>query len=338
MKSEEIARLANVSRSTVSRVVNNYPNVPESTRLKVQAVIDEYGYTPNASARTLAGKTNNILGIFLADISERESAGRWMGVKSPYNIEILSHFIEIAKSKGYQTLVNTIDDLDECEEIERYFKNRLLHGGIFIGFPYRTKKLCEMSKKGYNVVLIDQLTDEDEGVHKIKRVNTDNVKGSYLATEYLIENGHRDLLHVSGDSRLSSISRIEGFSQAVKDYNIKNSNVISGMFCENISYDVTKEYLRHHKPTGVFVANDIMALGVIRAIRERGLRIPEDVSIVGYDNLNLWDHMKVDLTSVNVSKRGLAESAIHLLLSDEMYANCTPTIVKRSSVQQLNNT
>lgn len=100
MTSAEIARLANVSRSTVSRVLNGYVNVPKATQEKVKAVIEEYGYTPNHSARILVGKTNPVIGIFLADICEKGEDRRWIGVNSPYNMEMLSHFIRLTKEAG----------------------------------------------------------------------------------------------------------------------------------------------------------------------------------------------------------------------------------------------
>lgn len=333
MTSAEIARIAKVSRSTVSRVMNNYTNVPESTREKVQAVIDQYGYTPNHSARILAGKTNNIIGIFLADICEDEKDSQWVGMNSPYNIEMLSHLIQISKEQGYLTLIDTISDLKECQNMENYFSNRMLHGGVFIGFPYRTKELEDMAKKGYNVVLVDQLSDLDDKKSCVKRANTDNVLGGFLATQHLIEHGHKKLLHVAGDNRLSSFQREEGYIQGCKEAGIKENPVIYGLYRENIAYEETKKYLEHSIPTGVFVANDIMATGVIRALEESNLKVPEDVSIVGFDNLQWSEWMDLKLTSLDVSKKILAESAIRLLLSEEMNCICKPKLVEKDSVR-----
>lgn len=335
MNSSDIARIAKVSRSTVSRVINNYSNVPEETRLKVQAVIDQYGYTPNTSARTLAGKTNNVIGVFLADICEDSSDSKWVGVTSPYNMEMLSYFIKIAKSKGYLTLVYTISDLKECQEMEGYFSTRMLHGGIFLGFPYHTKELEDMSKKGYNVVLIDQLADQDDKKNKVKRVNTDNVAGGFLATEHLIKNGHRKLLHVTGDDRLSSLERERGFIEACKKYNIKDYSIVKGLYRENVAYDEAKKFLEKNQVTGIFVANDIMCLGVFRACGELNLSIPEDISLVGFDHLQWSEWMTLELTSMDVSKESLAASAIDLLLADETRRLCVPSIAEHGTVRQI---
>lgn len=339
MTSAEIARIANVSRSTVSRVINQYDNVPEATRKKIQAIIDEYGYTPNNSARILAGKSNNIIGIFLADICENKEDSRWVGVNSPYNMEMISHFVENAKKEGFLTLIYTISDLKECKEMETYFSNRMIYGGVFIGFPYRTQELEDMAKKGYNVVLVDQLSDLDDKLGKIKRVNTDNVLGGLLATNYLIEQGHSKIVHVSGDDRLSSYEREKGYKQSMKQANIKETVVLRGLYRENIAYEETQKYLKSKSksqlPTAFFVANDIMALGVIRAIEEQGLKIPEDISIVGFDHLQWAVWMDLSLSSVDASKKNLAKYAIDLLLDKETPTFCTPKVVKKDSVARI---
>lgn len=334
MTSTEIAKIANVSRSTVSRVINGYSNVPESTRAKVQAVIDEYGYTPNLSARILAGKSNNIIGIFLADIAEKKEDKKWVGVRSPYNMELLSYFINFAKAEGYLTLVNTIHDLSECTNMEQYFENRSLFGGIFIGFPYQNKEIEALAQKGYNVVLVDQLSDEDDPENRIKRVNTDNEIGGFLATDHLIKQGHTKILHVSGDGRLSSKNREKGYQKAMAQAGLTETSVVQGFYLENAAYEATKAFLQEEKPTGIFAANDIMALGVIRAAEELGLSVPEDISLVGYDNLQGAEWMKLNLTTIDASKENLAKQAIESLFSKEMCQRVTPFVVERATVKK----
>lgn len=332
MNSSDIAKLANVSRSTVSRVINKYTNVPEETRKKVQAVIDQYGYTPNNSARTLAGKTNNIIGLFIADIPHSKEDEKWVGVTSPYTTEILSHVIKIAKKRGYLTLVDTISEEKSFQDMEIHLSNRMLHGGIFLGFPYRTKELEEMAEKGYNVVLIDQLSQDDDAEKKIKRVNTDNVLGGFLATEHLIQNGHKKLLHVAGDHRLSAVSREKGFLAACEKYNIQDYHIIYGLYSENTAYNVVKNFLENNEVTGIFAANDVMALGILRASKELHLSVPDDISIIGFDNLKWAEWLSLQLSSMFVPKEDIAEAAIELLLSDKQEHICTPMVVKGNSV------
>lgn len=337
MNSEEIARIAKVSRSTVSRVINNYKNVPPETRERVQSVIDKYGYTPNVSARTLAGKSNNIIGVFIADINQTNSPLQWIGANSPYNQELLAHVITSCKRRGYLTLVNTITELKECHEMEQYFSNRMLYGGIFVGFPYRTKELEDLAEKGYNIVLVDQLMDLDDKKHVMKLINTDDYAGAYEATKHLINQGHTKLVHVTGDNRLSSMERERGFLSAIKDAKLgKNSYcIIDGEYREDIAYEVMNELLKTQRPTAVFAGNDIMALGVIRAIQNHGLRVPQDIAIVGYDHLQTPSLLQLKLTSMGVSMEELAEKSVALLFSkkEKRHEVCKPILFEGKSVK-----
>ncbi len=338
MNSEEIAKLANVSRSTVSRVINNYKNVPKETRERVQKVIDEYGYTPNVSARTLAGKANNIIGVFLADVNETSSNGKWIGAKSPYNMELLANIINSCKIRGYLTLVYTITELEEFQQMEQYFTNRMIFGGIFVGFPYRTKQLENLAQKGHNIVMIDQLSEADDKQIQYKLVNTDNVLGGYLATKYLIDRGHKKIAHISGDHRLSSIQREEGYRKALKEAGIKwkETYVVRGNYRDDIAYKVTLKLLLKEKPSALFVANDIMAIGAIRAIQEIGLKIPEDISIVGFDNLESSEWMNLQLTTVHTPLVDIAEMSVGKLFSKSkgVHEVCIPQMIERMSVTE----
>ncbi len=339
MNSEEIAKIANVSRSTVSRVVNNYKNVPKETREKIQKIIDEYGYAPNASARTLAGKANNIIGLFIADFNSEESNGKWIGANSPYNMELIQKVIVSCKRRGYLTLVYTIDNPEECTKMQQYFTNRMIYGGIFVGFPYHTKELIRLSENGNNIVLIDQLKQEEDVNQCLKLVNSDNIQGGYLATKYLIEKGHRKIAHIAGDGRLSSIERQMGFENAMKKSNISiNPNFIAqGKYREDIAYEVTKNMLSKEVPTAIFVANDIMAYGVMRAIREKNLIVAQDISLIGYDNLDGAEWMDLKLTSISIDLGTLAERSVAALFRNEsyIYESCSPSLIEKSSVSKI---
>ncbi len=335
MNTEQIARLANVSRSTVSRVLNNYKNVPEKTRLKVQAVIDEFGYTPNHFARSLAGASSNIVGVFISDINDTNSSDDWVGINSPYNMELLSNIVSILKSFGYTTLVNIITDPSEFKKLEELFVTRMICGGIFTGFPYKAKELTEIALK-YNAVFIDQFSELDVSTSNIKIVNCDNLQGGYEATKFLIENGHHSILHIEGDNRLSSINRKLGYLKALNDFGNLESHCITGMYKEDIAYNLTKEYLKDHSPTAIFAANDIMALGAIRAIEELGYKVPDDFSVVGFDNLKVSTWLKLDLTSFEVSLKDVAGSCIKLLLNKDIEKMVHSAIlVEKGSVKKI---
>ncbi len=333
MNTSQIAKLANVSRSTVSRVLNNYGNVPDSTREKVQAVINEHGYTPNHFARSLAGVPSNIIGIFIADINDTDSSEEWVGINSPYNMELLSNLINSLKTKGYTALVNIITDTSEFKNIEEVFKSQMISGAIFAGFPCEVKELNNIASK-YNTVFIDQFSETDKQNESIKIVNCDNFKGGYLATEHLIKKGHTNILHIEGDNRLSSIKRKEGYLSAMKNIGNLKPNVITGLYKEDVAYLAAKEYLKaNNKPTAIFVANDIMSLGVMKAIEELNYK---DISVIGFDNLKVANWNKLNLTSFEVSLKEISKSAVELLFEKEARKIVhEPIFIEKNSVKNI---
>lgn len=286
----------------------------------------------------MVGKESNIIGIFLADFDQKDtvSNSNWVGLNAPYNVDILTHLISICKKNNYLTLVNIINSPNECEDMEIHFSNKMLFGGIFIGFPYHLMELKKIAEKDYNIVLVDQLLDSDDKDNKIKRVNTNNFEGGVLATEYLIKNGHKKILHITGDDRLSSIERLRGFQYVASQNSDVKPNIIVGKYREDIAYEKMKEYLEKDIPTAIFVANDVMALGVIRAIKEKGLSIPKDISIISFDDLNSSEWVNLNLTNVNAPRFEVAQNCVDLLLSNQV-SNLTliPTLIPRSTVRQI---
>lgn len=333
MNSEEIARLANVSRSTVSRVVNRYSNVPETTRKKVQDIIDQYGYTPNVSARNLAGKTNRIIGLFIADIVDANSVDQCVGVDSPYNAKLLAAIISQCKQRGYLVLVNTVSNEQECDEMEIHFQNRMLFGGIFVGFPYGMEALDRIAMKDENnIVLIDQKRIDASIENSVKLVNTDNVYGGYLACKYLLDLGHKRIAFIKGDYRLSSIERFEGYQKALAEYGVDYDEdlVGYGAYREDVAYECTKEMLEKSSPTAFFAANDIMGLGVAKALNEHKLSIPNDVSLIGFDNIKMAELLQLDMTSMDVSIETIAKEATQLLFDKhtQKCVMCKPVLIE----------
>ncbi len=333
----EIAKLANVSRSTVSRVLNNYSNVPEKTRAKVQAVIEEYGYTPNHFARSLAGASSNIVAIYVADINDTNSPEQWIGINSPYNMELLSNLISSLKEKNFLALVNIITDAKDFSDLDELFKSKMIYGGIFVGFPYKTKELSLIAKK-YNAVFIDQFSEIDARNENIKIVNCDNIMGGYEATKHLLLNGHNNILHIEGDNRLSSIKRKIGYLQALEEFGRIKPRIISGMYKEDISYKVMKEYLEKGDiPTAVFAANDISSLGVIRAIEEFGLSVPKDISVIGFDNLKVANWLNLQLTTFEISLKDIANSCLEQLFNEyNTHILHKPVLIQKSTTKKLN--
>lgn len=343
MKIRDIAKLAGVSVSTVSRVTNGYTNVPPETYKKVMNVIDEYGYVPNASARILTGKKNKTLGLFIVEIKENHTEN--IVLPSTWFTGILSAVVNYASNLDYNILVTLITDKKKLKKAKDMFVNKTICGGIFIGVETSVPEIDELDKLGYKIALLEQKKPENTERNNSIFVNSDNMAGAYEATKYLIQNGHRKIIHLAGNTKKAPTSdRINGYKKALKDFNIPydKNYLIKGDFQQTVSYDKIKACIDSKLDfTAIFAANDDMALGAIEAIKEKGLKIPEDISIIGYDDTILAK--LTNFSSIKAHVEDMAEILVNNLIKiveDDTRVSPTFTVdselVIRDSIKKLN--
>lgn len=351
MKSEDIAKLAGVSRGTVSRVLNGKSDVAEATRKKIEKIIEEHGYTPNVSARKLAGKPVEVIGFFVSNIlnnkNREDDSVKWWSHESPYFLRIMVALLGAAKKMGYNTLVDVINVEDEMKSLETYFKSGLISGAVFMGFEEKDKNIDKLIEKGYKIALIDQ--KENSSYPNCIIANADDYGGAILATEYLIKKGHKDIAHVHGNKKISSGKlRIKGYKDALKNSGItvKTSYIADGNYTEKDSYLATKKILEENKdslPTAIFFGNDIMAIGGIKALKEKKLDIKKDISIVGFDNYPISESFDTRISSIKAPLEEMAEFAVENLIrniNNEDYVNHfigKVELVEKNSVRPLIN-
>lgn len=341
MNSKDIARLAGVSRSTVSRVVNNYPNVPPETREKVIAVIKKYGYVPHASARTLAGKHNRVIGIFITNI---DSSPKTRIFENVYFSPFTAASIDYADELGYNILVLMINKKDDFKKVRDLFSNKTLSGGIFIGVHNNTDEIFELINAGYKLVIIDQEQRPDSLKDSHIIVNSNNFDGAYTATKHLIEYGHGEIAHICGDlGKFSGSKRFEGFTKAMNEAGlmIKEDYLVYGDFSEDSGFKCAGELLQNgrRRPTAVFASNDAMAIGAMKAIKAAGLSVPGDISIVGYDDIRMASYVSPALTTIRSSILEMSSIAVKNLInfiengihSSEYHTIPTQLIVREST-------
>lgn len=316
MNSTEIAKIAGVSRSTVSRVVNNYGNVPEETKKKVLEVIKKYNYVPHASARMLAGIKSRIIGLFIIDMKEECNCNKM--TKSSYFSPFTNAVIDTANKQKYNILVSLINKPRDFKNAKEMFYNKTISGGIFIGGNNNEPDISEIIEEGYKVAVIEQdIRDEQDTFNKCIVINSDSFGGAYEATSYLIKLGHKEIAHIAGDmGHRTAILRLEGYKKALCDAGIrvKNSLIVKGDYTEESGYKAGSRLLAREAPTAVFAANDSMSIGFIRAIREAKLRIPEDISIVGFDDIEVAGYLQPALTTVRMPLFEMASLAANDLI------------------------
>ncbi|WP_274653045.1 LacI family DNA-binding transcriptional regulator [Paenibacillus humicola] len=300
MNAEQIAKLAGVSRSTVSRVINNYPNVPPETREKVMRVINEHNYVPNVSAQVLAGKKTRTIGLFMIEKSGRVAGDILTNM-------LIASVIEEASSHNYFVLTYIIRGAGSEESVKNVtdmFYQRRVEGGLFIGAASREPFIWQLADEGFEVAIVDQRLSEAGESNRIV-AEFDNEKGMSLAVRYLASLGHTEIGVINGDmSRLSGVTKYEGFLHAMEkcSLRVRPEWIVQADFNEEAGYREIGRLADSGTPlpTAFIAANDSVAFGAIRALNERGLQVPGDISIVGFDNHGLSARFNPSLTTVGV--------------------------------------
>lgn len=320
MKSEDIAKIAGVSRSTVSRVINNYPNVPPETYEKVMKVIQEHHYVPNTSARALAGKKSNTIGLFLfIDGFDKEEDRIY---KNDFFGSYMDLLVDYASLKDYFVLVCVISGKEHYEKIQQAFLEKRIDAGIIIGTQSDTLKEIHMDRVKSSVVLFDydlKLSDNDyTKSSRVSTINSDDPMGIRDAVSYLKGLGHRRIGFIKGLSQARSGDiRYKAFVEAMADQglSIHPGHVLEGAFHRDTAYQSVKQMIKEEStlPSAIISANDFMALAAIKAFEEEGIKVPEDISIIGFDNTLHGQISEPALTTIGPDFKAMAEKAIDIL-------------------------
>jgi len=320
MKSEEIAKLAGVSRSTVSRVLNNYPNVPETTRQKVMKVIEQYHYEPNTSARVLAGKGTNTIGLFIISISDKDNPNRIY--QNNYFAPFVDAVLDKANAEGYYVLVHTVYKKQDYIKIKQAFSQKRIDGGIIVGTEKDNDFLCQIINMNRPVAVVDydlnEIVDSENLCSNLVVINSTDYEGAKNAIEYLIHLGHRDIGIIKG--RLTTYSgreRFRAYQDTLKKHHIpvNESFVLKGEFIKKIAYaQVEKMVESGDLPTALFCCNDDMALAAMEVFEAKGIKVPQDISIIGFDDIPIASQLIPGLTTVKVPVYNMARKAVESVI------------------------
>lgn len=299
----EIAKLAGVSRSTVSRVITGNENVKASTREHVERVVAEFGYRPNSIARGLVKGSLDLVGLMVGDI------------RNPFYSEIARGVQDVAGEFGYLVVLYDTDYLLKRERL--FLEAAQQHGfsGLILLSALDEKTLMPLLAdfKGPIVLLNRYIQSFITDV-----VLVDNFLGGYIAGQYLTELGHKNIGYLAGPQRsTASRERGEGFLKAIHDAGaqLESDLVIYGDLRMSTGYEYGKRWIKKKRTsTAVFAANDLMALGIMKAFIEFGIIIPNDVSIMGYDDLSVSELAAVPLTTVRQPQYEMGVAAMSRLV------------------------
>jgi DNA-binding LacI/PurR family transcriptional regulator len=296
----DVARVAGVSRQTVSRVINHHPSLRPETRDRVQAVIDELHYRPNQAARTLGSNRSNTIGVVAWQRTQYGQSAAIQGVE------------RAAQDAGY--LVNTTNLTstrpDAIREALHLQVDHKVAGIVIIAPQTRTLDALDELDTDIPYVMLHSRGSGDP--HELF---VDQVAGAKAATRHLIELGHRDIVHLAGPQEwIEADARMQGFLTEMIDSDMPVTPPILGDWSAAFGYHAGRELARMRDFTAVFSSNDQMALGLIHAFRSAGLDVPGDVSIVGFDDIPEAAHFWPPLTTVRQDFEELGRRCVARLL------------------------
>ncbi|OPJ61179.1 LacI family DNA-binding transcriptional regulator [Clostridium oryzae] len=296
---KDIAREAGVSVMTVSRVINgNQSKVSEETTQKVLAIIKKSGYVPNSSARSLSSKNSRIVSIIMR--------GEGSSLKDSYNSIMLGNITQYAQQHGYYVMLHFIDDY---HDITRRLNTWNVDGAIFLG-TFDNDMLQIQETNQIPLVFIDSYSP----VRQVINVGIDDYKGGVLAAKYFIEHGHRDLAFLSFNIKSSGVCkhRLEGFKDTIENagLTLKPEHILE----TDDNTHLAEKILNFKEPvTAIFTTSDMLAIRLINEMTDRNIKVPEDYSVIGFDDLPFCRYITPKLTTISQDIDRKAELASNIL-------------------------
>ncbi|MCY6353811.1 LacI family DNA-binding transcriptional regulator [Clostridium sp. ZS2-4] len=330
----DVAVKAGVSVATVSRVLNNQEGYSEKTKQKVLKTIKELGYKPNAIARGLANKSTKTIGVLVPDVS------------TMFLSKILNGIETNAHQKDYSVIVCNTGILGErTTEYLDILSEKRVDGIIIVSLPMKNEYNEAISSMNVPCMLVSTMSYR----YQLPYIKVDDRQAAYKATQFLIEKGHEKIAMISGtkDELIAGKSRVNGYIDALRDFDLTiderlikygDFSYISGIKCME---ELLEEGME--KFTAIFAASDDMAVGALSAAYHRGIKVPEDLSIIGYDNTQIAEMSIPPLTTISqpFGKMGekAAEKLVYMIESKETVESIIMpySIVERSTVKNIDN-
>lgn len=296
---KEVAKEAGVSAATISYVLNDKESIRQETKDRVYAAIEKLNYIPNLSARGLVNKESRLIGVVIPQTEDTDM----LMFTNPFYSEIIGNIEYIARTNGYRVLISGVNT---DESYLNLAKEHSLDGIIVIGM-YPDEFYTQLKSSNIPAVLIDSYIND----HYFDTIKINDRNGAYVATKHLIENGHKDIALVVGIMNESGVmqKRYLGYRDALEEYGIPfNEKLIfeCKVDFESGIEQADKIVNSKEKITSVFACADIMALGMIKQLSYKGINVPNDISIIGFDNLNIANYSNPGLTTIeqNIYKKG----------------------------------
>ena len=303
---KQIANKAGVSIATVSKIVNKKDErISQATRDRVLSIIEQEGYVPNTVARSMVTKRTKSIGLIIPDIS------------NPFFPDMARGVEDYANEHGYSLILcNSDNDINKEEKYLGLLQEKMVDGIIITASSSRTDESPKI--KGINIPIVSVDRDID-GLDDNDKVTVDNEGGAYEAVTFLLNKNYKKILHISGPLiSKTAKDRYKGYKRAHKDYNIDliNNHLYEGKYTAESGYEaITKMIEDKVDFDSVFCGNDLIALGVYKAFHERNIKVPEDIGIVGFDDIYMAAIVSPELTTVHQPSYQMGFKSVELLIN-----------------------
>jgi len=329
----DVAKMLGVSYATVSRALSGSPGISEATRKRVMTTCEEVGYTTNHIARSLVIRESKLIGLILGNID------------NPFIGRLASNTEIHARSRGYNLILCNSTSLKEQEvEVFSLLMGRQVDGIIIVPSSANSYGALEKYINQIPTVFVGENMKDS----RVNYVAVDNFKGTYIGTEYLVSLGHRSIAYIG--RRPDSVThqlRGDGYIAVCREHGMDPyfiDNTLQPFSSTETGYVLAKKFFSASpKHTAIFAATDTIALGIIKAADELGISIPNDFSLIGFDNISFASLSRIDLTTINQPLPEMASTAVNMLidmiqnpLASYSHQVLAPTLIKRGTCLAVN--
>lgn len=307
----DIAKAAKVAPSTVSRVIANSTLISIETKKKVCKIMKEMNYHPNMIARSLVKKSTRIVGTLIPGTSDK-------ALQLPFFSEILRGITSKANQCGYKILLSNVSNFsEEMDAVNELVNGQIVEGLILMTSRLNDNSIGELLSMDFPFVMVGR--PESSRENALNWVDNDNYEAGYMLTKHFIENGHRDIAFIGvSPEYMVTLDRLNGYEKALSDFELPYNEklIVNGQFMENNGYEMMKVLAeRQQKFTGVIGSDDFQAFSVISFLTERGMNVPNDVAVAGFNNVPQAEYYVPSLTSIEVHAYNLGEKAFEILFN-----------------------
>ncbi len=314
---KDVSKRSGFSVTTVSKALNNYPDISAATKAKILKLCDEMGYVPNLSARSLVTQKSYTIGIIFEEVTG-------IGLQHPLFSKILESFKNVVEANGYDIMFLSKNMGKQNGSYLQHSKRKQVEGILVLCGEFQSDELVNLYKSDIPTIVIDY------GFANVTNVESNNEQGVDMAVKYFKQLGHTKVAHIhGGDYLYVGSKRKQYFVEAMKKYHldIKDDYLVSGeFFSKEAGFDAMKKLIKlEDPPTAVFCASDMIAIGAMQAIYQAGYNVPDDFSIIGFDGIDIGQVIAPRLTTIRQDTNKIGRIAANSILQKINDKNNLPT-------------